>query len=139
MAQETTYAGTIGEWQRLLARLKLNSEALAHLEASRAKLETLLARTIELGNRQAAAKAEKQEISKELRGLLPEGRRLATLLRVGVREHFGPQSEKLAEFNLQPFRGRPRKVKPTPDGPGEPGGDTPPPPVHPEAADTPLN
>ena len=34
--------------------------------------------------------------------------------------HYGVRSEKLAEFGIQPFRGRPRKEKPeAPEGSGE--------------------
>jgi len=36
------------------------------------------------------------------------GRRLATVLRTSVREHYGNRNQKLAEFGLQPLRGRPR-------------------------------
>ena len=117
MAQETTYAGIVGDWQRLLAPVKANGEELAHLEVPRAKLEALVARVVELNKEQAARTAAKQEASKQLRVLLPAGNRLANLLRVGIREHYGPEAEKLAEFTLQPFRGRaPRKPKPTPEG-----------------------
>ena len=43
--------------------------------------------------------------------------------RMAVRDHYGPRSEKLAEFGLQPFRGRKAKaevpaVEPTAPSPG---------------------
>jgi hypothetical protein len=41
--------------------------------------------------------------------VIAEGQRLVTVLRVSVRQHYGIDSEKLAEFGLQPFRGRRRK------------------------------
>ncbi|HEX9940853.1 MAG TPA: hypothetical protein VGG03_02455 [Thermoanaerobaculia bacterium] len=53
--------------------------------------------------------ASKQEASKRLRALLVEGQRIASGLRKFLKEHYGLRSEKLAEFGLQPFRGRPRK------------------------------
>ena len=135
MAQETTYAGIVGDWQRLLAPVKANGEELAHLEVPRAKLEALIARAVELNKEQAARTAAKQETSKLLREILPEGRRLAALLRLGIKEHYGPRAEKLAEFQLQPFRGRaPRKPKPSPEGPVAPG-NSPSPPTTPEATD----
>src|SRR5262245_57666767 len=135
MAQETTYAGILGDWQRLLGPLRDNSAELVHLEGLRAKLEGLLAQALAIQKEQAANKAAKQEASKRLRGIVPEGRRLANLMRVGVREHFGPRAEKLAEFNLQPFRGRPRlKAKPDPEEPKQPEPTSPSPPSTSESA-----
>jgi hypothetical protein len=140
MSQETTYAGILGEWQRLLVPLKANSEALANLEPLRVKMEAVLERAVALSKEQAVSKATKQQATKDLRTLVPEGRRLATLLRAGVREHFGPRAEKLAEFNLQPFRGRQRNVKPAPDGPATTPGGTPTSPSTPlKATDTPVS
>jgi hypothetical protein len=132
MSQETTYAGIVGDWQRLLEPVKANGEELAHLEVPRAKLEALVSRAVELNKEQAARTAAKQEASKQLRAILTEGRRLATLLRTAVKEHYGPRAEKLTEFELQPFRGRaPRKLKPAPEGPVATG----PAPSPPAAAD----
>ena len=109
MAKETTYAGTLGEWLRFLQALAANIAELGHLEAPRAKLAGVLERAQALTEQQAAATATKQEASKQLRALLIEGRRLHTVLHVTIKEHYGIRSEKLAEFGLQPFRGR--KVK----------------------------
>jgi hypothetical protein len=33
------------------------------------------------------------------------------VLRLAVKQHYGIRAEKLAEFGLQPFRGRPRSVQ----------------------------
>ena len=117
--KETTYAGVLGDWQRLLPPLAANASDLPHLEAPRGKLQTLLSEALEISKSQAALTAEKQEASKRLKELIAEGRRLATVLRLAVKEHYGLRSEKVAEFGLQPFRGR--KAKPdTPVTPGTP-------------------
>lgn len=110
MAKETTYAGTLGEWMRFLQALVANGGDLGHLEGSRAKLAGILERAQGLTEQQAAATAVKQEASRQFRTLLVEGRRLHTVLHLAVKEHYGIRSEKLAEFGMQPFRGR--KVKP---------------------------
>jgi hypothetical protein len=55
---------------------------------------------------QAAQKAAKQEASKTLKTAVLEGDRLANLLRTALKQHYGIRSEKLAEFGMQPFRGR---------------------------------
>jgi hypothetical protein len=52
--------------------------------------------------------------------VLPQGRKEATLLRGMLKEHYGPENEKLAEFDIQPFRSkkRPRKDEaPPPETP----------------------
>jgi hypothetical protein len=120
MMRETTNAGKLGDLQRLVAKLSANSEDLPHLEASRVTLEGILAQAQDALGRQAAFTAGKQEATKQLQTLLVEGMRLANVLRLAVKQHFGIRSEKLAEFGLQPFRGRPRVVKPDPEEPEEP-------------------
>lgn len=114
----------VGDWQGLLVSLEANSSDLAHLEFSRLKLEATLDRVVDLTKQQSAFTASKQEMTRQLNEAFVEGRRLATVLRLAIKEHYGIRSEKLAEFGLQPFRGRPRKAKPeapqtpepTPDG-----------------------
>ena len=112
MAKETTYAGMLGDLQRLSTALSANSGELTHLEGARTKLERLLAQAQEAANKQAAFTAGKQESSRQLKTLLTEGVRLANALRVMLKEHYGIRSEKLAEYGLQPFRGKVRKAKP---------------------------
>ena len=50
--------------------------------------------------------------------LLTEAERLITVLLLAVKQHYGIRSEKLAEFGIQPFRGRRRKEEPTPETAG---------------------
>jgi hypothetical protein len=112
--KETTAAGKVGDWQRLLAPLVANADELKHLEVPRAKLAAMVAQAADLKQQQAAQRAAKQEASKQLQEMLNEGVRLATLLRQAVKQHYGIRSEKLAEFGLQPFRGRKQSGTPTP-------------------------
>lgn len=107
MARETTtYPETRDDWRRLIAPLLANSAELPHLELPRMELEGIIAEVSDLLARQSALTASKQEVSKRLQTLVVDGRRLAAFLRSGVKQRYGPRSEKLAEFNLQPFRGR---------------------------------
>jgi hypothetical protein len=115
MSKETTDAGKQGDWQRLLASLAANSADLTHLDPLRAQLAAQLDRAVEINRQQAGFIAGKQEKSKELRRVIVEGNRLATLLRSAVRQHYGIRTEKVAEFGVQPFRGRTRKEKPAPE------------------------
>ncbi|HVR98871.1 MAG TPA: hypothetical protein VMW27_19790 [Thermoanaerobaculia bacterium] len=112
MQKETTYTGTLGEWRRQLAPLQAASSDLPHLEVPRANLEALLTRAEALTKEQSALAANRQETTRQLKEVIVEGKRLSTLLRQAVRQHFGIRSERLAEFGLQPFRGRQRKEKP---------------------------
>jgi hypothetical protein len=128
--KETTVAGKVGDWQRLLAPLAANGDELKHLEVPRARLAEMVAQAADLKKQQAAQRAAKQASSRQLQEMLNEGQRLATLLRQSVKQHYGIRSEKLAEFGLQPFRGRKQKAASTPTSkpatPPAPGA-TPPP------------
>ena len=110
MAQDQSYSEMLGAWQRLLVALSANTGDLAHLEVSRAKLAALFSKAVDITTQQAALTASKQESSQQIKQIAADGRRLATLLRSGVKEHYGPKAEKLTEFGLQPFRGRKAKA-----------------------------
>lgn len=112
LKQEVTVKGRLGKLQRLQARLSSNRAELGHLEASLARFEALLVQVTEAADRQALHTAEKQEASKQFKAALVEGERLATILQLAVKQHYGIRSEKLADFGMKPFRGRKSK---TPD------------------------
>jgi hypothetical protein len=113
MARET-YGETLTGWQELATSLEVNTADLQHLESHRGRLAELLKRAQALSNQQAALTASKQEVSKELLGVIAEGRKLATFLRVGVKQHYGNRAEKLVEFGLRPFRTRRRPAETEP-------------------------
>jgi hypothetical protein len=115
MAKDKTAQGRMGKLQRLLARLNANREELPHLEMSRVRFEALLADVQEAADKQAVHTAAKQEATQRLQGALAEGDRLATILQLAVKQHYGIRAEKLADFGLQPFRGRPRKAGSAPE------------------------
>jgi hypothetical protein len=100
--RETTSAGKIGDWQRLLAPLAANGDELKHLEVPRTQLAAMAAEAEDMKKQQTA----KQAATQQFQGMLTEGERLATLLRQAVKQHYGIRAEKLSEFGLQPFRGR---------------------------------
>ena len=111
-------AEVIREWRMLIKSGKSNTGDVIHLEGHLDKLGTFLTEVDEIEKQQAALTASKQEASKQLRTLLTDGSKVATFIKAGLREHYGNRAEKLVEFGLQPFRGRPRKVKP--EEPAEP-------------------
>ncbi len=120
MTKETTMKGRLGKLQRLLARLNSNREELPHLEPSRVLFEGLFAQVQEAADRQASHTASKQEASHQLQSFLTEAERMATVLLLAVKQHYGIRSEKLADFGLKPFRGRPRKPSSPPEPETEP-------------------
>ena len=120
MARENTVKGRLGGLLRFRAALTANREELKHLEETRARLDTVIDQLQEAAGRQGVHTAGKQEASQQLRAFLTEAERLATVLRLGVKQHFGIRAEKLAEFGLQPFRGRTRKAAPAPEVPETP-------------------
>ncbi len=106
--RHTTQSQMLGDLQVLLVALAANDEDLQHLEISRAKLERMLTQAQDATTRQANAAAIKQEATRQLQTLLIEGTRLGNALRGMLKEHYGIRAEKLAEFGIQPFRGRRR-------------------------------
>ena len=122
MPRERTYKGKLGDWEALNARMEANSADLPFLEPGRLEFARLLAQARDAAQRQAVHTAGKQESSQELKALMAEGERMATMLRQGLKSRYGIRSEKLAEYGMQPFRGRPRKGEPEPE---EPPGSTP--------------
>lgn len=115
MGRETRSAGIMGDLQRLSVTMEANKDLLPNLEPFRLKLTGIVVQIFDVAKLQSAHKAGKQESAKQLRKLLTEGNRVADLVRTGVRDHFGPEDEKVAEFGVQPFRGLKTKTKtPTP-------------------------
>ncbi|HEV7508177.1 MAG TPA: hypothetical protein VGS07_25060 [Thermoanaerobaculia bacterium] len=95
---------TRSSWKFLSTTLAANSRDLPHLEGHRIELADTLTKTEDLTTQIAALTASKQEASKHLEALMVEGRKLATYLRVGIKQNYGNRSEKLVEFGLQPLR-----------------------------------
>jgi hypothetical protein len=114
MSKETTDLGKQGDWRGLVAKVEANSVDLAKLEPFRAQLAAQADKALEIGKQQAGLIASKQDLSKQLRVVITEGDRLATLLRSAIKQHYGIRTEKVAEFGVKPFRGKPRKAKTTP-------------------------
>ncbi|MES1210785.1 MAG: hypothetical protein ABUL63_00495 [Acidobacteriota bacterium] len=107
-------AETLDGWDRLSTSMGANPDQFVNLENERQLLVSILHRSRDLVIQQAALTASKQDVSKRLEALLEEGRKLATFLRVGVKQKLGNRSELLIEFGLRPFRSRFRKPTPPP-------------------------
>jgi hypothetical protein len=108
--QETRLSDFMTGFEQLTTALTANAEELPHLEAPRKKLEAILAELRGLAVEQGVHAANKQQASQRLRGRLADGRKLATFLRNGVKEHYGNRNDKVVEFGIQPFRRRKREA-----------------------------
>lgn len=120
MPYESTNVAKLGTLQQLATSIAANIPELPHLEKSGLLYVEMVNNLQGISKQQATLVASKQEASKQFRTLLLECQRLASVLRGAIKQHYGIRSEKLAEFNLQPFRGRktsekrPSKKKPEP-------------------------
>lgn len=115
------YSDHSKEWEDLTASLAANAAEVPHLEPQRVSLEKLLAEFRDLTLQQAAFQASKQKVSLRLQAVVDEGKNLATVLRMSLKQHYGRRSEDLLKFGLQPFRGIVRKASPIkPEPPAEP-------------------
>jgi hypothetical protein len=103
---ERRYMNRINGWAQVMAGVTANAEEAAPLESGVVRLRELHKEAGELSAQQASLTAAKQESTKKLRKILREGDALADFLRTGARAQFGPESEKMVEFGMQPFRGR---------------------------------
>jgi hypothetical protein len=112
MSQETTYAGILGDLERLIAALFANAGDLPHLEGTRLRMEQLLEGTRQVLQEQAGLIASKQAASRQVERLIGDSQRTITAVRKLLRAHYGLDAEKLAEFGVQPFRGRNRRTAP---------------------------
>jgi len=117
MGNERTHSGVLGELGRFNAALEANAEDLAHLDGARLLLTKIVDEALRLAQQQAALRASKQEASRKLKASIVEGQRLASGLRSFLQQYYGTRSEKLAEFGLQPFRGRKARTPKTPQPP----------------------
>jgi hypothetical protein len=118
--QQTRYADFVAEWEQLTTSLASNTNEVPHLEAPRTKLLGLLEEVKSLAVQQDLHAANKQQVSKQLKARLADGKKLATFLRTGVKEHFGNRNEKVVEFGVQPFRRRSKAPVVNPPAPVSP-------------------
>ena len=105
--KKTRNAEFLTEWEQLIATLTANAADLPHLEAPRLKLESFLSAARTLMQDQDQHDAAKQTATQEFEAAMVNGKKLATFLRTGIKEHYGNRSVKLVEFGIQPFHRSP--------------------------------
>ncbi|HEY0513023.1 MAG TPA: hypothetical protein VGH73_14025 [Thermoanaerobaculia bacterium] len=131
-SQKTRYADHVKDWSELTAQLAAIAADLPQLDPQRLALEKILAQARDLTLQQANFQSAKQKASAQLRPLMTEGMKIATALRVNLKQIYGNRSEDLVKFGVQPLRTRAQvAAKPAPQTPstppassGTPGGST---------------
>ena len=113
------YMNRVNGWDQTATAVEANAADLPHLEMPRNQLAGFSAEVKSLIVQQGALTASKQETTRRVQKLMRDGDVLVDFLRTGVRQRYGKESEKLAEFGLQPFRGLStsgkRKANPDPE------------------------
>jgi hypothetical protein len=113
-----SFGVVVNHWNLLGMGLLANAADLPHLEAHRLQLANLVSQANDLLSEQKIQAASKQDVTRQIETVLDQGLKLASFLRLGVKQHYGTRSEKLVEFDLLPFRGSPQPVPaPAPDPP----------------------
>ena len=107
-----SFGVVVNHWSLLGLGLLANSADLPHLESRRVQLVSIVARATDLLSQQKIQTAAKQDLSRDIEVVLDQGSKIASFLRLGVKQHYGTRSEKLVEFDLLPFRGKPQPVEP---------------------------
>jgi hypothetical protein len=124
--QKTTRRGErLKEWRKIAAAAAANASDLPTAEVPRQRLEKVIGEMDSILVEQGLFQSNKQQASQRLQTLANQGTKLATVLKVVVKQHYGHDNDKLVEFGIQPFRSRPRTTQPTVAPPTTPGSGTP--------------
>jgi hypothetical protein len=107
---KTSFADIATDWERLITTVVNNKDDLQVVDPYRSQLETELVGARTASIRQAAAKAEAQQATRDLEGALNRGKDLAERLRTGILSRYGRRSEKLTEFQIKPLRPNKKKA-----------------------------
>jgi len=120
MARLRRYLNCLNGWEEVGAAVEAHAAQLPHMELVRPELLAMLEEARSLVVQFNAATANKQETYKLLRRVIRSGEAMVDTMRTAARQRFGPDSETLVEFGVQPFRGRsrtPPPVTPNPESP----------------------
>jgi hypothetical protein len=102
-------------WTTVSGSVTANAADLPQAAIPLAALDKIISEADQIFVDQAAFRASKQVTSQRLLTLFDQGDKLATVLKVLVKQHYGNGSDKLVEFGIQPLRTRPKAtVVPTP-------------------------
>jgi len=102
------FSQKVSTWGLTNNAVGTNIADLGHLEADRAALTVIRDEVIVLGNQQIALEAQLSQVTRDLEAKLRDGDAIHARMRASIRGKYGYKSEKLQEFQLQPYRRRVR-------------------------------
>ena len=116
----TRIALTVSDWEKLTQSVTAETTAEApELEFFHAKLQRFLEEFQQLAVEQNVHEARKQAVTRRMNEILEEGRKTASALKVGLKQHLGNRNEELVKFGIQPLRARKRRKSVDPALEGE--------------------
>jgi hypothetical protein len=93
---------TLLQWERVMGAAEAIRKELPYLETYRAQLGADLEYVKALRERRLALRAEKLQVTQDLRALVARGRELASRIQSGARALYGSDSGKLEAFGVRP-------------------------------------
>ena len=108
MPNINSFADLVLDQEKLLRAFKDNAEILVTAEPQRDTVEDNLKQLQELKARQDSFTAQRQQATQELVALMKQTREDARRLRALVKGLLGTRNERLVQFQVAPFRSRPR-------------------------------
>ncbi|HEY0782766.1 MAG TPA: hypothetical protein VGE98_09945, partial [Thermoanaerobaculia bacterium] len=113
----TSFADFTNAFSHLSAALTANSQDLPQLAAQHEALKAALATASTLSSRRDAVRADLQQATADLKAQMTLARAAYSRLRHGLRQQYGPTSDKLVEFGVKPAGRRVKKKATPPDTP----------------------
>ena len=102
------FSQKVATWTVTDTAVLANIADLGHVEPERAELAKIRDEGWVLGNQQIALQAQLSQVTRDLEDRYKRGDAIHARMRATIRGKYGYQSEKLKEFQLQPFRRRVR-------------------------------
>jgi hypothetical protein len=127
---KNSMADFVTDWDGLLKRVTANSTELPDLSVYSAPLAQILEAAKDGIAGSLAHRGVKQEATQTLKEVLTQGKLAAFRLRSALKAHYGPENERLVEYNMKPVRPRVRKPA------SQPAVESPPPASSPPTAPT---
>jgi hypothetical protein len=114
------FAVKIAKWELLAAGIEPLLGEMPYLQPFHDQLQGLIARAMELDQRQEAARAELRELTRERQGVEREGETLRARAAAHLRAAYGFASEELVRFGITPRPAGPRRQDPDQPEPAQP-------------------
>ena len=108
----TSFADFTNAFSHLSAALTANSQDVPQLAAQHEALKAALASASTLSSRRDAVRADLQQATTDLKAQMKLARAVYSRLRHGLRQQYGPTSDKLVEFGVKPTGRRTKKKVP---------------------------